>query len=281
MLVAMSADPDLTHLRRRAGWALVGGLCVAAAVAIVAVLVGSFGDTAERVVGTSLGFSVFSSTAAAGAALRLRPAPWARALGAATAATSLASFVLWVILLWVDVDVEGGGEALLRALGVAGLATLWTSHASLLLRAARFTDPPLIRRLTATAIGSLGVDSGVGMLAIVGALDDVDSDPFARALAVLVVVALLSTVLVPLLRRLSRPAAASPGSSHAAPPASPAALASPTAAAAFGAPPRARAASRLADEVGEVADRLAGMPLPPEARAEVARLRALARGAAD
>jgi hypothetical protein len=33
--------------------------------------------------------------------------------------------------------------------------------------------------------------------------------------------------------------------------------------------------------VAQVAERLAGMPLPPEARAEVARLRALARDASE
>ena len=250
-------------MRRRAGWALVAGLCVAAAAAIVALLVGSFGDTAASVVGTSLGFSVFSSTAAAGVALRLRPASWARALGAATAAASLASFVLLVAVLWIDVDDEG--QTLLRALGIAGLAALWSSHASLLLRAARSTDSPLIRRLTATAIVSLGIDSAVGMLALVGALDDLDSEPFVRALAVLVVVALLSTILVPLLRRLARSARPA---------------AQPAAAAAFGASGRRQAPS-LAQEVAEVADRLAGMPLPVEARAEVARLRALARDASE
>ena len=265
MLAAMAPDQDLTRLRRRAGWALVGGLCVAAAVAIVALLAGSFGDTEWRVVGTSLGFSVFSSTAAAGAALRLRAAPWARMLGGATAAASLLAFVLLAAVLWLEND-GGDGEELLRAFGVAGLAALWTSHASLVLRPARRTDTPAIRWLSATAVVSLGVDTSVGVLAILGALDEVDSDPFARALAVLVVVALLTTVLIPLLRRLGRPAR--PPSQNAA-------------ALAFGAAPRRLPAPDLADEVAQVADRLAGMRLPPEAYPEVARLRALARGAPE
>jgi hypothetical protein len=83
---------------------------------------------------------------------------------------------------------------------------------------------------------------------------------------VLVVVALLSTILVPLLRRLAR---------AARPPAQPAA------AAAFGASPHPRAARSLAEEVALAAERLAGMPLPPEARTELARLRALARDACE
>ena len=48
------------------------GLCLAALVAVGALLTGSFDDTDWRVVATSLGFSVFTSTTAAGAALRLR-----------------------------------------------------------------------------------------------------------------------------------------------------------------------------------------------------------------
>ena len=263
MLGPMTADQDLTRLRRRAGWALVGGLCVAAAVAIAALVAGSFDDTEARVVGTSLGFSVFSSTAAAGAALRLRTASWAWALGTATAAVSLASFALLAAALWVD---GGDSDELWTAFGVAGLGALWTSHAALVLRSLRRRDGRAIRWLTATAITSLGVDSAVGMLALLGALDGVDSEAFVRALAVLVVVALLSTILIPLLRRLARV------------PASPDV---PEAAAAFGLPARPRAEPSVAQEIADVAEPLAGMPLPPEARAEVARLRALVRGAGD
>jgi len=263
MLAAMPADEDLTFLRRRAGWALVGGLCLAGAVAIVALLTGSFGDTEGQVVGTSLGFSVFSSTAAAGAALRLRTAGWAWALGTATVAASLAAFALLAAALWID---GGDDDAWWEAFGVAGLAALWTSHASLVLRALGTGDTTAIRWLTATAVVSLGADSLVGMLAILGALED-PSEAFGRGVAVLVVVALLSTILIPLVRRLSLAPAAAPGASPAA--------------AAFGAPARSRAALSTADEIAQVADRLAAMPLPPEARAEVARLRALARGVRD
>lgn len=135
-----------------------------------------------------------------------------------------------------------------------------------MLRPARATDPPAIRWLTAIAVASLGVDSAVGILALLGALDDLESEAFVRGLAVLVVVALLSTILVPLLRRLSR---TSPQPR------------APAAAAAFGAGPRAGVRASVAEEIAEVAERLAGMPLPPEARAEVARLRALARGGWD
>jgi hypothetical protein len=244
---------DVADLRRVAGWALVAGLCVSAAVAIVALLTDSWSDLSWKVVGTSLGFSVFTCTAAAGAALRLRPAGATRTLGAATIGTSAAALGTLVAALWVE-DADG----LWRAFGVAGLAALWTSHASLMLRALRSDDSSAVRWLTGVSIVTLGVDTSIGMLAVLDAFEDVDFDPFERVLSVLLVITLLSTALPPLLRRLQRQPEAAP--THAA----------------FGAP---RRAGGLAGEVAEVAARLEAMDLPPHARAEVDRLRQLARNA--
>jgi hypothetical protein len=249
----MVAD-GTAKLRRVAGWSLVAGLCVSAAVAIVALATSSWTDLSWRIVGTSLGFSVFTCTAAAGAALQLRPAGWARTLGLATIAASAASFATLVVALWVE------GDWAWRAFGVAGLAALWTSHASLMLRALRSDDSTAVRRLTAVSVVALGIDSSIGVLAILEAFEDVESDPIERGLSVLLVITLLSTALAPLLRRLQRRAEATPG----------------PAAAAFGAP---RRAGGLAGEVAEVAARLEAMDLPPRARAEVDRLRELARDA--
>lgn len=245
---------EVADLRRVAGWALVAGLCISAAVAIVALLTGSWSDTSWRVVGTSLGFSVFTSTAAAGAALRLRPQGWTQVLAVITIGSSAAALLTLLLALWTD-----GGDTIWRAFGVAGLAALWSSHASLMLRALRSDDTSAVRRLTITSVVTLGIDTAIGMLAVLGAFEDADSDPIARGLAVLLVITLLSTVLPPLLRRLqTRPEGA------------------PVAASAFGTP---RRAGGLAVEVAEVAARLDAMDLPPRAQAEVARLRELARNA--
>jgi hypothetical protein len=242
---------DVADLRKVAGWALVAGLCVSAAVAIVALLTDEWGDLSWRVVGTSLGFGVFTCTAAAGAALRLRAARWAQALGAATIGSSAAAFALLVLALWID------DEGLWRAFGIAGLAALWTSHAALMLRALRSDDSRAIVSLTAVSVVTLAIDTAIGMLAILEAFDEVDTDPIERGLSILLVVTLLSTALPPILRRLQR---------RPAPPAT----------TAFGTPPRA---GGFAGEVAEVAARLEAMDLPPRARAEVDRLRQLARNA--
>jgi hypothetical protein len=246
---------DVAGLRRLAGWALVAGLCVSAAVAIVALLTDAWTDLSWKVVGTSLGVSVFTCTAATGAALRLRAAGWAQALGAATIGSSVAAFVTLAAALWLE-----GPDWLWRAWGVAALAALWTSHASLMLRARRSDDSTAIARVTAVSVVTLGIDSAIGMLAVVGAFEDIDdTEPVERALAVLLVITLLSTALPPILRRLQRrDAAATPGG------------------AAFGAP---RRDGGLAGEVADVAARLEAMDLPAGARAEVERLRRLARDA--
>jgi hypothetical protein len=254
----MSSAGDPADLRRLAGWALVAGLCVAAAVAIVALLSGSFDETDWRVVATSLGFSVFTSTGAAGLALRLRDTTWAWAIGTTSAATSAIAFVLLVGSLWT----EGPEEELWRAFGTVALLALWSAHASLVLRSGRPTDSPTIRSLCAVSIATLGIDATVGALAMAGALDDTDVESTGNVLATLVVIGLLATALPPILRRM-RPTA------HVA--------RAPTAATAFGAP--RSTGNGLAQGVAEVADRLGEMNLPPDARAEVARLRELVRDA--
>src|ERR687896_1662143 len=128
-------------LRRLVSRALVAGLCASALVAIVALLSGSFEDTHWRVIGSSLGFSVFTCTAAAGAALRTRSHTGLRALGTATITASLSALVLLFGALWADDDVDW----LWRGFGIARLPALWASHPSLILRAPRAGDSPPLR----------------------------------------------------------------------------------------------------------------------------------------
>ena len=65
-------------------WALIAGLCVAAAAAIAALLTGDFSDTHTRIVGTSLGFSAFTGIGAVGDALRREATGWRAVVGSST-----------------------------------------------------------------------------------------------------------------------------------------------------------------------------------------------------
>jgi hypothetical protein len=235
-------------LRRLVSRSLVAGLCVSGAVAVIALLTGEFSDVHWRVVGSSLGFSVFTSTAAAGAALRARSHSGLRTLGTATVAASLSALVMLVAALWVEET-----DWLWRGFGIAGLAALWTSHAAIMLGALRPGDSPTVRVLSQVSAVTLGVESAVGVAALLELVTDV-SDAGARVLAALIVVTVVTTALAPILRRMQRAAPSQ-------------------AATAVGRP------DAFAAEVEASAGRLAAMDLPPPARAEVDHLRRLARDA--
>jgi hypothetical protein len=69
-----------------------------------------------------------------------------------TAAAALIAFVFLILVVWLDDD----AAALWRAFGISGLLALWGSHASLVLRAQRRDDPPLVAALVWTSIVTAG-----------------------------------------------------------------------------------------------------------------------------
>ena len=253
------------------GWALVGALTVAAVTASAALLQGDFDDTEWRVIATSLGFAVFSATAAAGATVRLRAADRLQDLGLLTLVTSAAAFALLGAALWIDWDADG----LWRAWGCTALAALASSHASVVSSARRSTDSGAI-----DAIASLSIATGVGDafllgLGVAGVVDDID-EGLAQFMGVLVILLLLTTVLPPIMRRLQpAPARAEPAPQRRELPVD--AGGEPVL------PTTERASAALAAEVMAAADRIEDLNRDPgnrapEIRRECDRLRRLARG---
>jgi hypothetical protein len=239
-------------IRRALGWVLVGSLCLAALVAIVALLSGSFDDTDWRLIGTSLSFGVYSALAASGAAVRLTDRWFAEPLGALTAVAAAVAWVLLLVLLWRDL---GDPDALVRAWGIASLVTLACSHASVVLRATRASDTAAIAALVATSVALGAIDATAGVLAIADAVEVDDDDPAVRLTAVSVVLLVLTTVLPPVLRRLGSPRAPEPSwpaSSNSS-------------------------LERLAAEVVAATQRIESLSDPAAVRAECRRLRELAR----
>jgi hypothetical protein len=250
---------DAAAIRTFAGRALVGGLCLAAGMAVIALLTGSFGDTETRVILTSIGFAVASGTGSAGAAARLRPSDELRLLGGATVVASGAAFALLVLGLWTDMD-DWGSEGLWRAFGCSGVLAIAGSHACVMLSGRRQGDSEAIRLLTFASLAFSAIDTTAALVPIADLVDDVN-DAWARIVGATLVLLVLTSVLPPILRRI-QPA-------HAATPAA-------TDGNAGGAPEFfATAVVRIADRI----DLLNADPgnRSPEIGAEVKRLRELAK----
>jgi hypothetical protein len=184
-------------------------------IAIASIVTRSFDSTEARLIGTSLGFSLFSALGAAGASAR-RGSGTIRDLGTVTVAAAAVSFTVLLAAVWSE-PVESD---LWRAFGSLSLLTLAASHACLVMTARRVADPPLITALTVTSVAAASFDAVLGALAISGVADRVDPD-FVRLLAAVVIVLLLTSVLPPILRRIAPRARSHPsGLPASAPPAS-------------------------------------------------------------
>lgn len=227
-----------TDLRRTFGWAIVAGLCLAAAVAVVALLIGEFGDVEVRIIATSIGFSVFTAIGAPGVTAAQREGTLRR-LGLVAAATAGVAYAILLVALWTGDD----GNDLWQPWGVATVVALGLSHASLVLVGRRPSDTSAIRTITGTSIVLGAVDTAVGALTISEVFADVD-ESLVRVFGVTVVLLLLTTALPPIMRRLSRAGADTQPD--------------------------------LADELEAVAARLETLDAPREVASEAATLRRLA-----
>jgi hypothetical protein len=240
-------------IRRLVGWVLVGALCFAALVAIVALLSDSFDETHENLILTSLSFAAYCAIAASGTAARVKEHPAARPLAVVTAGTAAIAFVLLMAELWVELD--GSEEAILRAWGVASIVALTCSHAALVFGATRESDTRTISGLVTASLALGAIDGTVGAIAVTGAFEADIDDSATRLIGVTLVLLLLTTGLPPILRRMQQRAPAAPVW-----PAS-----------------RNGSLERLAGEVVTTTERIERLDDPAAVRAECRRLRELAR----
>ncbi len=189
----MATSASSLFPRRALLLALAAGLSVAAVIAIVAILTHSFDRTEAQLIGTSLGFSVFSALGAAGAAARQQPK--LTALGVLTTGAAGLGFALLELAIW---DPETNWTW--RAFGALAVFTLAASHASIVLSARRASDSRAITNLTSISVLAASVDAILTAIAIVGLVHHISSSEI-RVAAVLVITILLSTALPPILRR--------------------------------------------------------------------------------
>ncbi len=124
------ATPAQPSLMRYGVRMLAAGLCLAAAVAIWALVAGRFGETSGRVLLTSLAAATYTLGGLAGStALALKTR--SRRVGELTVALSQLTLALAVALIWIPGAMDD--DVLMRAFGVMSVLLLAGAHASLLL----------------------------------------------------------------------------------------------------------------------------------------------------
>lgn len=185
---------------RRAGGVLAFALCLTAAIAIWALVTGSFDATATRVVLSTVAAALCTLCGLTGSAVLERQG-YRRSLGLATIALAVVDLAVALALTWTA---DGGdGETLWRVLGVASALLFALSHSCLMLA--------WLRRRKSRVAGSLAkiaVAFAAAAALLVSGLFAFARGPVDpaiwRGLGVLVVLTLLTTVLTPLLHRIAK-----------------------------------------------------------------------------
>jgi hypothetical protein len=179
---------------------LAAGLCLAAAVAIWALLTGSFDDTSLRVLLTGLAAALCTLGGLAGStALRLKNPE--RRTGEATIGLSQLTLLLGLALIWIPNAADS--DALARALGVTSVLMLAGAHASLLRARLHRRDDRTVHWLTQAAI-ACATAAALLVSGLFAASRGSIAPAVWRLLGVLVILALLNTLLVPLARKITR-----------------------------------------------------------------------------
>lgn len=181
---------------------LATGLCLAAAVAIWALIAGRFDETSVHVLLTGLAAALCMLGGLAGATALPRKNR-ARRVGEASIGLSQLTLVLALALIWIPNAADS--DTLTRALGILSVLTLAGAHASLLLSRLNDFDTRAVHRLSQGAI-VCATSAALLVSGVFTASDGPIASGIWRFLGVLVVLALLNTLLVPLARKIARDA---------------------------------------------------------------------------
>ncbi len=184
---------------RQVGAALAAALCVTAAVAIWALITGSFDSTSERVLASAFAAAVATLSGLAGATV-LGRADRRRVLGQATIAISGIALLLAGMLIWLSASADS--EIIPRAFGISLAAMIACAHASLMYGRLRSHDGDGARVLTRIAVAS-ACSAALLMSSLLLFVTDGVASGVWRLLGVLVVIAMLTTLLAPLARRIA------------------------------------------------------------------------------
>jgi hypothetical protein len=175
--------------------AVVVSLVLTAAIAIVTVLLGDFGETEARILLTTASISFYSLLALPGSILleRQRMQPLAlTSLGLAAL-----GFLLALNMIWIQWDDAGDGSW--KSHVVVTIVALATTQAAGVELRRRDADSIWARRLAFASHASAAL---AALLASLAVLWEVEDDGFLRALGAVVVANVLLVTLQPVLRRM-------------------------------------------------------------------------------
>ncbi|NUR77141.1 MAG: hypothetical protein HOQ28_12755 [Thermoleophilia bacterium] len=170
---------------------IVGALSLTAAVAVVVLLAGGFDDTSWRILATTSALSFFGLLGVPAGMLLERGR--AVALARASAALTLVTFVLTLLVVWRHWS-EGVG----KTWGVLLTLAVAAAQAAAVEARRRDTDTPVIAGLVA---GSMVTGSVLAALGVVAILTEIDDHAFYRVLGAIAVVDVLLITVAAVLRR--------------------------------------------------------------------------------
>jgi hypothetical protein len=176
---------------------LATGMCLTAALAIVALIGGTADEETWRVLGSAFVAALCTLAGLSGAGA-LAHVGARRALGRVTILLSTVALALALGLIW---SIWRDSEVALRAFIAVCALSPAGAHACLMLGGERATDVRVVRALRGLAIASSFAAATVVAGAACFATGSVDGDVW-RSVGVLAVLAVLATLLVPVARRV-------------------------------------------------------------------------------
>lgn len=171
--------------------AIIGALCLTAAIAVVILLSGHFDETSWRILATTSAVSFFGLLGVPVGMLLERGR--ALLLARLSAALTLAAFALTLVVVWRHWT-SGVG----RTWGVVLTLAVAAAQAAVVEARRRDTDTPAIVLLTAA---SMLTGAALAVMGIAAILTEIEGDTYYRALGAVAVVDVLLLAVVAVLRR--------------------------------------------------------------------------------
>jgi hypothetical protein len=177
--------------------AVVGALCLTAAVAVFVLLSDGFDDTSWRILATTSAISFFGLLAVPAGMLLERGR--AVVLARASAGLTPVTFVLTLVVVW-----RRWSDGVGKTWGVLLTLSVATAQAAAVEARRRDTDTPTISGLVA---GSMLTGSVLAAMGVAAILTEIDDHTFYRVLGAIAVVDLLLITVAAVLRRGVGPSA--------------------------------------------------------------------------